>query len=766
MAPALEQADGALRIEREGHRRSFAPELAGLEWTVKANPRTDSSAADTPDPPLPASLAPLLTGLQVYQRDVESQAYSVEQLRQQVYALWYESHGSYPGGGPDVGLRKSHRIARYLQNDARAKLENGLRDLLDAVDVRDSALAKVRAQLRTLGSRSDGTDRYRLDAVPGAAFWRPADPSVALQFDQPLDLRKHGADRKLRCRLGGQEIRSVDVPGARRPLEGQRLLAHADVELPPELRDLVGDLWAEHLLLDPLVAGAASGQGQDFDPLAVGHTGTKPAERILYEEARWAPRFTPVAAEWRVELDSTYPGLQPGSGSFNPLADWEADGTDYRWPSENWTANDSNRMALIGRNPLSPRPAASLVAQLRRWVDDQPNTPDHQTLRGQVDELERRSLMTVNLGGFHDHLLDRVRAPQLPLLDKSLLPGQTPAPGAEARQKLLRELVADQNTFRPSGQVQWFPIRSGALKGLEVWIIDAFGRQIRATVDDLKPAISGPLRKAGPASALAMLAPRVVEPTRVVLHWCDARDPGVQPSTLVPATSPVCGWVLPNHLEGSLQVYDADGRPLGNVETDYRSWRTRWTPFPGQPLSVLDDLGPHLGALVRALLDGRLRFTSFLNDVDETLSTVQPLGARADGLTSVLIGRPLAVLRASVSIEVLGELPLRLRAVDLRSREPLGPPAEANALQDVRIPVALGAEEHLEDGLVRYFVDDDYSNARGPGDSHLSLPIRPSRDPSPTPLTLLMDPRAGVHVHSGLLPTGLWSCPAPTSTKL
>ena len=51
-----------------------------------------------------------------------------------------------------------------------------------------------------------------------------------------------------------------------------------------------------------------------------------------------------------------------------------------------------------------------------------------------------------------------------------------------------------------------------------------------------------------------------------------------------PATSPVCGWIVPNHLDVSLAFYDADGSPIGSfgLEHGENMYRT-WAGQPRQP---------------------------------------------------------------------------------------------------------------------------------------------------------------------------------------
>jgi hypothetical protein len=79
-----------------------------------------------------------------------------------------------------------------------------------------------------------------------------------------------------------------------------------------------------------------------------------------------------------------------------------------------------------------------------------------------------------------------------------------------------------------------------------------------------------------------------------------------------------------------------------------------------------------------------------LRIIDSTLWTVDPFGHTGDEHLSLLMGHPVAVMRARLKLEV---------------REPIAP-ADVSR---IRVPVRLGALAHWQDGLLGYFVNDDYT---------------------------------------------------------
>jgi hypothetical protein len=171
--------------------------------------------------------------------------------------------------------------------------------------------------------------------------------------------------------------------------------------------------------------------------------------------------------------------------------------------------------------------------------------------------------------------------------------------------------------------------------------------------------------------------------------------------------------------------------------------------------------------------------------VDTTTWTVDPFGTTGTEYGSVLLGRPIAVVRATLGFDLLDDPD----AAGLTGDAAAARAAAFAALADRAIPVRLGSLTRFDDGLLGFFVDDDYSTLHPvdasvlglalPLGSHrgflgtieeakafgASLPsvaieaafasgdatitIRPGQTRT---LTLLMVPGHGVHATSGVVP--------------
>ena len=85
---------------------------------------------------------------------------------------------------------------------------------------------------------------------------------------------------------------------------------------------------------------------------------------------------------------------------------------------------------------------------------------------------------------------------------------------------------------------------------------------------------------------LVAAPPRFTAPGRVLLRFVDADPsaPAVALEETGEAVRPVCGYLLPDHLDGTLEFFDADGVAVGQVEpSPDGDGRAVWADAPGAP---------------------------------------------------------------------------------------------------------------------------------------------------------------------------------------
>ncbi|MCB0552518.1 MAG: hypothetical protein KDD02_03115 [Phaeodactylibacter sp.] len=413
------------------------------------------------------------------------------------------------------------------------------------------------------------------------------------------------------------------------------------------------------------------------------------------------------------------------------------------------------------------------------------------------------------LGGFNKAMLSLYQTYQLNIADpqKSNKQGQ----GLAAK---VRAAVQGQNLYSPDLDGAFSPFRAGKLSIMNLNLIDTFGRYWPATSANLanEVPLARPEAMAWPGAPKDIaLAPRLAQPTRLNFRWLSANissPPAGKRQSLVetnshPATSPVCGWLLANNLDNSLMVYSQDGQPLGYIDKT-----GQWRVFPGQvgpeqPGYIAD---PHLSKAIQRLCrlaqsstDNQQNFIpNFITVIDMGLDNCAPDNSPQHDALALLMGKPVALVRAAIQLEQKGRAAVNQGAFrgDLgrygtaksqTGNKPVAADAyhrTTNALEQVQIPLRLGEFRQLNDGLLGYWIDnlppgsalaqppagglapDDIFYAPqsfNPATAHPTI-VTHSQDgkpfqfnlslaqEEPVEVSMLIDPRGAVHATCGLLP--------------
>jgi hypothetical protein len=562
---------------------------------------------------------------------------------------------------------------------------------------------------------------------------------------------------------------------------------------------------SEHTIVRPLVTDAATAavpsavtaqagkdllraaslrDGMDASPIATTH---------------WVQPWIPMFLEWTLGLraDETLNGWTLADADVDP-----ADGTSGDPGSAGQVLEYSGRTLLtsVAARTFASQVQAFISAEHARGAGGAVLRPD-----------EENSLAAVAATGV---TLDALSA-ALADLHPQLL-------GLSWADSNRSHRAADGTPILPTPVAAPVLIRSGVAWFTRLRVVDAFGRFIDLPPSAVVPSSTlQPLPPADPApepAAQILLRPRITRPGRMLLDFIDASAPdGTEPAAAMvnqadPAdtVSPLCGWLLPDHLDGALEVYDAAADPLGMLLEDVTG-AVVWEGAPGRPgpagappsaLAPTDTAARHVVRMAAALVaadalrradpaatDGESALSALLRVVDTTAWTTDPFGSLGTEHQSVLVGRPIAVLRMQLQIQVESDLgtgaeaELNLDAAALAIRQ-----AAYDLLSSRQVTVRLGELTRTDDGVLGYFVDDDYSRftpvspevlaqARasgrltgqlgvlGPGtasppgivpithpyvdDSEAPLQARPGQT---VRLTVLMAPGGSAHATCGLFP--------------
>jgi hypothetical protein len=505
----------------------------------------------------------------------------------------------------------------------------------------------------------------------------------------------------------------------------------------------------------------------------------------------WAQPWVPLWLEWEIEIQAQdqLTGWQLAQIDLEPVAATPAGGArNFR-----------------GRTPLHTGTARTLAGAIEEWlkVEEQRDTtnqgevdgPTATALHRVADNIGYLDVLSTTLDGLKDQLLG------LPVNQFGAIQRRNP-----------------DNTLTPPAPIA-LPqlLLSGVLRLLRARVVDAFGRTLDLPVNRLRiPARD----EAGTSPPTLLLRPRVLRPARWLFRLVDpslasimsggetaesgpaeATIDEIDPSRMI---NPVSGFLLPDHMDEALEVFDTAGQPLGQLMHEPFGGGVVWEIAPGRTGPA--DAGPNfdlapqqqlLGLMATGMVtaDAQERageaadpnqesaLSAFLRAVDTTLWTIDTFAHLGTEHIAGLVGRPIAVVRATLRLDISDDLDeLNLSAAGASAARA----AAYRALADRPFPVRLGELTRSDDGLLGFFVDEDYTRfhvvdkivrdgaldvRRGHGQFEQlgrtrQVPnVRPINHPyivaedellvrpgQVLRLTLLLHPASKVHLTSGILP--------------
>ncbi len=467
---------------------------------------------------------------------------------------------------------------------------------------------------------------------------------------------------------------------------------------------------------------------------------------------RWRQAWLPIMLDVEFEY-------------YSEEENWELQDIDYQRTSGNETISDTaNKPITINyRIPLSRNSNKIVSTQIRRFLDEEDQLDEdgkgvltdgengeYLMFIELMNEFRERELLSASLSGIDDYI----------------------------------------NSIELDGA-----IRAGLLKISEMNIIDAFGQITTVDGDGLFYSNDGgspritvglSLQNENDEHGKLVLRPRIPKPSRLdfrLLSYDNDTLPAISSPSSVSmnkgAFSPVCGYLLPDHIEWALEVFDPEGSAEGQLKVAERDWslggiqkgKLAWDSSPGEnaPVGELPNTGNiHMDRMLNQLMEigltdeiekdsnvegGEGALSALLRAIDSTYWHMDPFAKGGINHPTFYMGRPVAMVRAVIRLQLEG-----------------GENSMSEELKNYNFQVKLGSITKEIDGLLGYFVNDDYSkfNAVYPLDEYKN-PIPPSTgsldhdylmfDPTldvkaeqDIYLTLLINPQASFHITSGILP--------------
>ncbi len=796
----LEQPGGNVALQNAIRQQWFTPRPGGTRWTiVDAN----NMSLGTTDPSQQAAEMqlenPWLIQLNQDQDRYDDLVRALARAQSDLYGIWWKSAyfkklNLNPFAPNNYGVTNDD-----FANALNPANPNGIVTLVNALSAQVSAQAALVPQPIYLTPEDtsetalqNGVDAYMatqrnagllsatriLKSTVQPDFFSPNDPVMLLSGAHTQ--QQVLGNGLLPVRLIDQVVSAFIYPG-----KGTVTVSNLGTHIPSlgstAIPSVMNALYGEAFLLDPVNAPAISSKiagtvVADVQALMEAHAaanyqGSVPALTLQ----DWIQPWNPLYFEWQVNY---YP-IGPVDAGNRP--NWTFDGTDYRY--EGQLPTNPTPFNIWGRSMMTSQVTGVFQQHLNAYLDAHPDGQMQQMV-GQLN-VDHWDFLSQSFAGFNDTLAQMVNANNR--LDPTTTISSTTL-GIPSTTVPVGQLVGGQTEVLPMNitnpDLQPFQgLRRGQAYVMRMLVYDAFGQALDVVTtssglkssDNFHPILGPEMTPDQPIVPqnpwrLLQLAPRLIQPARLSFRLVDALT-GSQYVDVTQTANPVGGWIIPNHLENGLSLYDPTGASLGNlrltVGTDGNQ-HVGWQPAPHSVIQTMAQfqaaapmMWTWLNGLQNAGVDG---FQDFLGAIDETLWTVDPMGGRNDQNLSVLIGRPLALTRAKLQFE-LGGPPLREQSWP-KTFDTSIPSYTQESFQ-----IRLGEQELREDGMIGYYLNQDYGTFHnvhmpdGASSSYLSevgagnYIALPFDGQSTQDVMMLIDPRAAVHAMTGLFPVFSLSLP-------
>ncbi|MFD9420304.1 hypothetical protein ACFWC9_37250 [Streptomyces goshikiensis] len=770
--------DGDAALDQATHRTWFGAEQGGYTWRIVDRPPAGDSRRPTLTPEQAADERVWLAELNTAQAAHDAASRELAHFQRRLYGLWW-LHGRPTLPGPEWKAACEAQFELDGGDTVAGQVQGKLADLFGEEGLR----SKI-PWGDTAGELAEATEAYAVDhgITPGRELQRCAEPAFHSTPDPSVIVRGAKLDRpltdeaELACRTPAETVTRIRVHGEMTP--------PPDAPPAPDLTGLpeqtsLGTLLDEFFLLDlaSVTPGATPGTTALTEALAA------PGDNVTGALGRWTRQWrqpwSPLHLVWRLNC---YPTPYRSDDQDN----WKFDGTRYRWQG----SGAEGPAALTGRVMLNPLPGFNARARLAQHADTHPRGPVEK-LRELRDQAEDWDLLSQRIDGVNDWLAQHTTSTNLTPIDHlaELVDNRT--------SRVSLNEVPEPGPASGSGRA-FRPVRAAQLAFEQLHVIDRFGRSLAVISPDNVQQF--PIRCATSVTPditvdpqnpyrFAELPPRLLQPARLRFDFVSTRDDHHRIDAdagprEAEGESPVCGWLVANHLSHSLLVHAPDGTALGEIRTALNTTHEQiadWDALPDSPYPDLDpDTAsgrafaaeqPHLYGFVTELLEGGApAFSDLLATIDRSMSATAP--GEDDNSLAALVGRPMALLRARLKFELNGP-PMTPSSWSDVVEHPAPEPEFTGYLWNIR----LGAGDILSDGLAGFFLGSDYtrlhavpapppSRSQGPRyvvpiDGHeITLPARPVTPPTRIAdeaaawVTLLADPWAAVHAVTDLLPVG------------
>ncbi|MBL0341274.1 MAG: OmpA family protein [Bacteroidetes bacterium] len=700
-----QKLDFPARLKEAIHESGFNSVRGESSWVIQPEKKSEKTWSENQNAAtrlktFPESWNAAIQELNDLQKVHDKICYQIKDRQKQLYADWYKYIiAEYDYTLDEITLEaKVNDIRGYLAREVYSFKS----DLLDLKSKRDSLEKKSRMLFETIESwnnlhLSSGIS-YQLNSNQGPRYWEPKEPVLLFSGPDAIPSKKYKKnENRLFITLKENFFGNKDFQQTLDTWIKDENLFEANTRFP--FIDHKEDSWSP-LFMDWQV---------ELFPF------TKPTDSDLHQK------------DWPSDSIVANYDLFPGETDIRLQDTVTTNGELFtKWINNDPTINASKgkRLQTIeGRSVLTTGAHLPLVENLKILLQKS-NVP---ASAGLISKLEGLQLLSQNLSGFNDALLMQKQILQLKIKD--------PLAQTDILANFTRELglaIGEGNEVAPLPSNLFLPIREGAFRIRKIRMVDMWGRTREfqqeqfnnakniIIAESMKPPKSFEQSEEQKVKkiqnycpGMAYLPPRIVQPARLNFKWLPSGKIESN-SENYSKDSPVCGFILPNFLDTTLHVFDPKGLGLGIIS---RSSDTLvWNPYPGEKVAVETGNYPFLDKFKNSFLKQSPDFLlQFCNAAQASLGATLPANfMQFDGM-ALLVGRPLALVKASLNLELKGK-PAINNSWESRMAAFTGKSANTSptmGFDKLRFAVRIGEKNKSGDGLFAWFKEDPGTSIDG-----------------------------------------------------
>ncbi|MCW3055599.1 MAG: hypothetical protein JWN14_4769, partial [Chthonomonadales bacterium] len=661
----LDKPDAGAALSEAVHASLFQKFISGYIWEI-----VDAPGATSPVAPkeLQKELQ-WLAALNQNQALLDQAQQQLTAMQQQLYVMWwkYASWNNADQGPTSIPNLSRTALAQQLD----PAVDGSLASLVHQQQQTVKSLAlparvptgetpnRLQAAIQDFAEAKKLPANRVLKRAGAPNFYEPNNPVVLIAGAGASGIVPR--QPTLRCRFPSQILRgfqckttqiTASTPKLTIPLPNLTPVSG----VPWLATDLPVKLMQELFLLDPNNAATiATATGLSFQEVrdameqsasydTMGMLPTLPGSDAAWTESPWIWRQNP----WHPLLLTYEANYYPIDYGTTGHPNWTFADGQYTWNGEGGR-DSASPVGIRGVLQLSPAAAFNMQSRIEAFLKNSPHLSprteqEFKDLLHFVLTNDSWDLLSQALDGFNQQLL----------LNQ---PGVWLGPGITAppTDPTLKCLIGPVNSNPPNVgdlpqsapyQSDFLPWRCGQFVFTDLKVVDEWGQTvypIDSTNYLTERVYSTPemtplpeILPSPPPDSVMQLSPALLQPGRLDFDLVSATNDNDR-TGLTPNADPICGWVLPNHLDASLMAYDAQGIALGEMSVAWTAHDQRavfWADAPGSPYQGLDEIEAgikHFGPFLRNLRQqGPDTFAAFLKVIDETLWTTIPLGAAFD----------------------------------------------------------------------------------------------------------------------------------------